>query len=129
MTLKKIDTIEAPAALGPYSQAVKANGFLFVSGQLPIDPKEGKIVETSIEGQTSQVLKNIEAILRSENLSWKDVVRCEIYLQNLSDFKTVNTLYGEKFPHEIKPARQTLEVSKIPLGALIEISCIALYSG
>ncbi len=127
--LKKIETNGAPAAIGPYSQAIAANGFLFVSGQIPIDPQAGKIVETSIEGQTGQVLANIEAILKSENLSWEHVVRCEIYLKNLSDFQMVNRLYGEKFTGPIKPARQTLGVSEIPLGALIEISCIACYNG
>ena len=123
--IQKIETTEAPAAIGPYSQAVEARGMLFISGQIPIDPKEGKIVEESIEGQTRQVLANIEAILKEAGLSWEDVVKTEVFLLNMNDFPTVNALYAEKVPHAIKPARQAIQVARLPLDARIEISCIA----
>lgn len=124
--MKKIETPHAPKALGPYSQAVAAGQFVFISGQIGIDPKTNTLVDSTIQGQTRQVLNNIEAILHAANLSWENLVKTEIYLTSMEDFQEVNKLYGEKFPHAIKPARQTLEVSKLPLNALIEISCIAL---
>ncbi len=123
-----IETKNAPKALGPYSQAIMVGAFLFVSGQVGIDPKTGKLVDSTIQAQTSQALTNIEAILAAAGLTWKDVVKTEIYLKNLSHFQEINTLYGAKFPHPVKPARQTMEVSRLPLDALIEISCIAYQS-
>lgn len=125
---KKIETPNAPKAIGPYSQAVETTDFVFISGQIPIDPTVGKIVEQTIEGQTRQVLANIEAILKESGLSWESIVRAEIFLQDLNDFQAVNTIYGEKFPHEIKPARQAVQVARLPLDSLIEISCIATKS-
>jgi 2-iminobutanoate/2-iminopropanoate deaminase len=125
--LKKVETSNAPAALGPYSQAVKAGSFLFISGQIPIDPKTGAVVERTIEAQTKQVLNNIEAILEAEGLLFKHVVKSEIYLKDMQDFQKMNELYAEKFSFSIKPARQTLQVAKLPLDVLIEISCIAYY--
>lgn len=122
---KKIETPHAPKAVGPYSQAIAANGLLLVSGQLPIDPKRGKIVEGGIVEQTGQVLANIEAILKAAGLSWEAVVRMEIFLKDMNDFGQVNTLYAEKFPHDIKPARQTIQAARLPMDVLIEISCIA----
>lgn len=122
--MRKIETDKAPKAIGPYSQAVLAGGFLFVSGQIPINPKTGKVDETTIEGQTKQVLTNIKAILEAAGLSFKNVVKTEIYLKDLQDFAVVNTLYGEVFCHEVKPARQTIQVARLPLDVLIEISCI-----
>ena len=121
---KKIETPNAPKAIGPYSQAVETKNFVFISGQIPIDPTVGKIVEQTIEGQTRQVLANIEAILKAAGQSWEAIVKTEIFLQDLNDFQTVNTIYGEKFPHDVKPARQAIQVARLPLDALIEISCI-----
>ncbi len=126
--MKKIETKKAPAAIGPYSQAVLAGSFLFVSGQIPLSPISGKVEENSIEGQTKQVLANLEAILEAAGLSFKHVVRCEIYLKDMQDFSVVNQLYGEKFCGPIQPARQTLQVAKLPLDVKIEISCIAAVS-
>lgn len=126
--IRKVETEEAPQAIGPYSQAVVAGDFLFASGQIPLDPKTGKVVEGGIEQQTIQVLNNLEAVLKAENLSFQQVVKMEVYLQEMGDFPLVNKLYAERFPHAVKPARQTMEVAKLPLGVLIEISCIAYRS-
>lgn len=123
--MKKIETEKAPKAIGPYSQATVAGQFVFVSGQLPIDPATGKIIEHTIEGQTKQVLANIKAILHVANLSFAHVVKTEIYLKNLEDFQKVNAIYAEHFSDPIKPARQTMQVARLPLDSLIEISCIA----
>lgn len=128
MTLRKIETIHAPKAIGPYSQAVGFERFLFVSGQIPIDPKTGKIVERTIEGQTRQVLANIETILQADGLGFENVVKTEIYVKDIGDFQVVNLIYAEKFPYSIKPARQLMQVARLPLDSLIEISCIAAKS-
>jgi 2-iminobutanoate/2-iminopropanoate deaminase len=126
--MKKIETEKAPKAIGPYSQAVEAGGFLFVSGQIPLDPTTGQLASATIQAQTKQVLDNLENILKAAGLSWKNVVRCEVFLKDLQDFKEMNTLYAERFPHEIKPARQTVQVARLPMDSLIEISCIATRS-
>jgi 2-iminobutanoate/2-iminopropanoate deaminase len=124
--MDKIETIHAPKAIGPYSQAILANNFLFVSGQLPIDPATGTLVESKIELQIDQVLNNIEAILQAAGISWQQVVKSEIFLQDLNDFAIVNAAYGKRVDQSTPPARQTVQVAKIPLGALVEISCIAI---
>ena len=121
----EVRTDEAPQAIGPYSQAIQAGDYLFISGQLSIDPSTGKFVEGTISEQTSLVLKNIEAILRSQGLSLKEVVKKEVYLKDMNDFKSMNMVYAGKFSHVVKPARQAMQVAKLPLDALIEISCIA----
>jgi 2-iminobutanoate/2-iminopropanoate deaminase len=126
MTLKKIETEKAPKAIGPYSQAVGFERLLFVSGQIPIDPKSGKLIEHTIEGQTRQVLANIEAILRADGLGFEHVVKAEIYVKDIGDFQIVNLIYAEKFSHPIKPARQLVQVARLPMDSLIEISCIAV---
>jgi 2-iminobutanoate/2-iminopropanoate deaminase len=124
--MDKIETSDAPKAIGPYSQAIRAGDFLFVSGQIPIDPRTGKIDATTIEAQTAQVLHNIEAILRAAHCDWSHVVKTEIYLQDLQDFQVVNMLYAEKFVGNVHPARQTVQVAKLPMNARLEISCIAM---
>lgn len=126
MKHQKIETEHAPKAIGPYSQAIKAPPFLFLSGMLPIDPKVGKIVETTIEGQTRQALHNIEEVLKAAGLTFQDVVRVEVYLKDLSDFQAMNGIYAQKFSHEPKPARHAFQVAKLPLDALVEITCTAL---
>jgi 2-iminobutanoate/2-iminopropanoate deaminase len=123
--LDKIETENAPKAIGPYSQAVQAGPFLFVSGQIPLDPKTGKLVEPTIRAQTVQVLDNIEAILKAANLTFADVVKTEVYLKDLQDFQEMNIFYAERFSHPIKPARQAMQVARLPLDVLIEISCVA----
>lgn len=121
----EVITEDAPKAIGPYSQAVAAGPFLFVSGQIPIDPKTGKLVENSIQAQTTQVLDNIEAILRAQDLSWEHVVKTEVYMKDLNDFAEMNAIYAERLSHPIKPARQAMQVAKLPLDVRIEISCVA----
>lgn len=120
---KIINTDKAPAAIGPYSQAILAGDFLFISGQLPLNPQTGTISETTIEGQTEQVLHNLQHILEEADLGFDDVVKSEIYLKDIADFAVVNKLYGTRFAS--KPARQTMQIGKLPLDARIEISCIA----
>lgn len=124
--IKKITTDQAPQAVGPYSQAIHAGSYLFISGQIAIDPTQGKLIGTSIEEQTLQVLNNIEAILAAEGLTLEHVIKTEVYMKDLKDFAQMNAVYAEKFTYPIKPARATIQVSKLPLDALIEISCIAL---
>lgn len=123
--ITKIATEQAPAAIGPYSQAICAGSHIFVSGQIAIDPATSKMAGETIEEQTVQVLKNIEAILAARGLTLENVVKTEVFLKDLKDFSVMNRIYAEKFSHEIKPARATIQVSKLPLDALVEISCIA----
>lgn len=124
-SIHEIRTMEAPQVIGPYSQAVCAGQYLFVSGQLALDPMTNMLIGNTIEEQTLQVLNNIEAILRAQNLSLKDIVKSEVYLKDMKDFKGMNSVYAEKFSNEIKPARQAMQVAKLPLDALVEISCVA----
>lgn len=123
--LEAFNPDNAPKVLGPYSHAIRAGDFLYVSGQLPINPESGQIESLDIEAQTEQVLKNIEIILKAAGAKFENVARCDIFLKNLRDFSKVNSIYGDCFRGACKPARQTIEVSKLPLDALIEISCIA----
>lgn len=120
---KTISTSNAPQAIGPYSQAVEANGFLFVSGQIPIIPATGQIPE-GIEAQTEQVMKNIGAILEAAGLNYTNVVKSTVLLKNISDFATMNGIYAKYFTSEC-PARAAFEVGNLPKGALIEIEVIA----
>lgn len=115
---------DAPSAIGPYSQAVKSQGFLFCSGQLPINPASGKIEATEAEGQATQVFANIRALLASQGLGVQNVVKATVFLQDMADFPKVNALYDAAFAGH-KPARSTVQVAKLPLGALIEIEVIA----
>ncbi|MBN2467162.1 MAG: RidA family protein [Deltaproteobacteria bacterium] len=119
-----IATDKAPAAIGPYSQAVKADGFIFCSGQLGIDPVTGMLVGDDIESQTRQVLNNIRALLGACGLDLTTVVKTTIFLADLDNFPVVNAIYGKEFGDHT-PARATVEVSRLPLDALIEIECIA----
>ena len=123
--IKPIQTAHAPKAIGPYSQAIIAENFMFISGQIPINPQTGKIEESSIEGQTRQVLHNIEAILKEAGLTFDHVVKSEIYVKDLDHFSVINLIYGAKFPGDHKPARQLMQVARLPMDSLIEISCIA----
>lgn len=125
---KKIETSKAPKALGPYSQAVQVGQFLFVSGQLPIDPNTSKLVEEDIRVQTNQVFENLAAILNASGCSFKDVVRYEVFLKDLSHFAILNEECAKHFNQPIPPARQTIQVAKLPLDAMVEISCIAVLT-
>lgn len=124
--MKKIETKNAPQAIGPYSQAVLAGSQLYISGQLPIDPATGKLVEADIRLQTSRVLDNLKAILSAAGCTFENVVRCDVFLKDMNDFGVVNEVYGHYFKQPIPPARQTIQVARLPLDALIEISCIAI---
>ena len=121
---KIISTNEAPAAIGPYSQAARSGRFLFCSGQIPLDPKSGQIVTGDVATQTRRVLDNIAAILRTERLTFENVVKTTIFLTNLADFQTVNEIYGSYFKED-PPARSTVQVSALPRGANVEIEVIA----
>jgi len=124
MSINVINTKKAPAAIGPYSQAIGAGGFLFLSGQIPIDPATGDIVPGRIEEQTKQVFKNILGILDEAGLSVSDVVKTTIFLWDIKDFNTVNLLYEGFFASPF-PARSCVAVSALPKGSLIEIEIIA----
>jgi len=121
---KTVSTNEAPAAIGPYSQAVRSGRFLFCSGQIPLDPKSGEIVSGDIAAQTRRVLDNIAAVLRAEGLTFDNVVKTTVFLTDLGDFQTVNEIYGSYFKEE-PPARSTVQISALPKGAKLEIEVIA----
>jgi 2-iminobutanoate/2-iminopropanoate deaminase len=120
-----ISTTAAPGAIGPYSQAVEANGTLYISGQVPIDPATGKIVEGGITEQTTQALKNIKAILLAAGYTLDDVVKSTCILSDMSDFKAMNEVYARFYTSE-QPARAAYAVNGLPLGALIEIETVAV---
>ncbi len=124
--MKFIESKSAPAPVGPYSQAIAAGGFLFCSGQIPLDPKTGAMVGETAEAQVEQVLKNMHAVLQAAGLGMSNVVKTVIFLQNMNDFAAVNKVYERHFGDH-KPARSTVEVAKLPKGALVEIECIAQY--
>ena len=121
---KVIETRHAPAAIGPYSQAIEIGDTVFLSGQIGLDPKKGTLVSGGIELETRQVLDNIREVLRAAGLGFHDVVKTTIFLINLADFEIVNAVYGEHFTEGF-PARSTVQVVALPRGALIEIEVIA----
>ena len=123
MKKEAISTLEAPQAIGPYSQGVKALGFLFVSGQIPLDPKTGKVVGTEIEAQTEQVMKNLQAILASQNVGFVHVVKTTVFITNMGEFPRFNEVYAKymKLPY---PARATVEVGRLPKDVLVEIEAV-----
>ena len=120
-----VATSNAPAALGPYSQAVKAEDFVFTAGQVGLDPTIGRLVEGGIEAETRQTLENISAILEAAGSSLSQVVKTTVYLQNFSDFPAMNKVYGEFFADD-PPARAGAGVAALPLGALVEIDAVAV---
>lgn len=124
MSRKTVATDKAPKAIGPYSQAVQAGGFLFCSGQIPLDPATGELKGAGIREQTEQVLENIAAILHASGLTFADVVKTTIYLVDLTHFAEVNEIYGRRFSAD-PPARSTVEVRGLPRGALVEIELVA----
>ena len=125
MTKKVIHTDRAPEAIGPYSQAIQAGDFLFLSGQIPLVPKTGELVKGDIRIQTRQVLENIRGVLESQGSGMKDVVKATIFLKEIGNFNQVNEIYATYFPSS-PPARSTVEVAKLPRDADIEIEMIAL---
>jgi 2-iminobutanoate/2-iminopropanoate deaminase len=124
MKREAVRTAGAPAAIGPYSQAVKAGGFLFCSGQIPLDPSTGNLVDGGIEAQAERVLKNLEAVLIAGGETLRSVVKTTVYLVDLGDFSAMNAVYGKFFPED-PPARATVQVVKLPAGARVEIDAVA----
>ncbi|MBI2681789.1 MAG: RidA family protein [Acidobacteriales bacterium] len=120
-----VATPDAPKALGPYSQAIKANGFVFVSGQTPINPINGIVMGGSADEQTEQALRNIAAILKAAGSSMDKVVRCGVFLKDMNDFAKMNAVYGKHFT-EPYPARTTVEAARLPKDVLVEIDVVAL---
>ena len=120
-----ISTENAPGAIGPYSQAVKTNGMVFCSGQIPIDVATGEFVSTDVAEQTEQVLKNLGAVLEAAGTSLNNVVKTTVFLANMSDFAAMNEVYARYFS-ENKPARATVQAAGLPRGARVEIECIAV---
>ena len=125
MNREAILTDKAPKAIGPYAQAIKANGFIYTAGQIPIDPKTGNFVEGGINEQTRQVLENLKAVLAAAGSSLDQVVKATVFLKNMADFPAMNEIYGEYFG-SAKPARSTVAVAELPRGALVEIDLVAL---
>jgi 2-iminobutanoate/2-iminopropanoate deaminase len=124
MPKSPVQTDRAPAAIGPYSQAVKVGSLVFCSGQIAIDPATGALVDGGVEAEARQVLHNLGEVLRAAGASFDEVVRTTIYLCDLGDFQSVNAIYAEHFPG-VAPARATVEVSALPRGARVEIDAIA----
>lgn len=120
-----ISTDKAPAAVGPYEQAIKVGNFIFTSGQIPLDPSTNKLVEGDIAIQTKRVMENLKSVLEASGTSFKNVIKTTIFLADLKNFEQVNKIYGEYFP-DGKPARSTVQVSALPKGAGIEIEMVAI---
>ena len=125
MSKEIIQTEHAPAAIGPYSQAVKKNGMVFVSGQIPIDPATGNLVAGDIKVQTRRVLNNVKAVLNAAGASLEDVVKATVFITNMDDFPLVNEVYSEFFQN-LPPARACVEVSRLPKSVRVEIEAIAV---
>jgi 2-iminobutanoate/2-iminopropanoate deaminase len=119
-----VTTDQAPVAIGPYSQAIVAGGFLFSAGQIALDPASGQIVDGGVTAQTERVMMNLFAVLQSAGLDWKDVVKTTVFLHDMADFPTVNEIYG-RILGDARPARSTVQVSALPRGALVEVDLVA----
>jgi 2-iminobutanoate/2-iminopropanoate deaminase len=124
MKKRVVQTDQAPKAIGPYSQAIQAGDFLFLSGQVPLDPKTGELVKGDVGQQTKQVLENIKGVLESQKLGMEDVVKVTIFIKNIANFNQVNEIYSTYFPTS-PPARSTVEVARLPRDVEIEIEAIA----
>ncbi|MEW6194809.1 MAG: RidA family protein [Bacteroidota bacterium] len=123
--LKVITSPDAPKAIGPYSQAIEANGFVFLSGQIAIDPATSTMIENDIEKQTRQIFANIRAVLKEAGTDITKVVKCTVFMIDLNDFAKMNKIYEEEFAGH-KPARSTVQVARLPKDALIEIECVVV---
>ena len=124
MAVEYLHTNDAPGAIGPYSQATKAGGFLFTAGQIALDPVSTQVVEGDVAAQADRVMKNLQAVLTAAGCAWKDVVKTTIFLADMNDFARVNEVYA-KFLGETKPARSTVAVAGLPRGVRVEIECVA----
>ena len=127
MSLTPVQTEKAPAAIGPYSQGIIANGFLFTAGQIALDPASGQIVGGDVVAQAERVLANLKAILDAASVTWSDVVKTTVYLLDMNDFPRVNEVYARALG-SARPARSTVQVSALPRGVLVEIDAIAAVS-
>ena len=125
MSKKAIQIEDAPAPVGSYSQAILQGNLLFISGQIPLNPKTGQIEQANIQVATNRVMLNIKALIESAGMQMNQIVKCSIFLKDLGDISTVNEIYSSYF-NDVYPARETVEVSKLPLDVPIEISCIAV---
>lgn len=125
MSMEVIHTDKAPAAIGPYEQAIKANGFVYTAGQIALQPETGELVEGGVEAQARRVLDNVTAVLEAAGTSWAQVVKTTIYLTDMADFGAVNAIY-ESYLGSGKPARTTVAVAGLPKGALVEVDVVAL---
>lgn len=123
MSVRTIHTDKAPAAIGPYSQGIIANGFLFTAGQIALDPATGQVVGGDVVAQTERVLANLQAILAEAGATWKDVVKTTVFLQDMSDFPRVNEVYA-RVMGEARPARSTVAVAGLPRGVMVEIEAV-----
>ena len=120
-----IQTKDAAAPIGPYNQAIRINGFLYTSGQIAIDPKTGETLFGSIEEETTRVMKSLEAILKEANMDFSDVIKTSIFISDMNDFASINNIYGAFFDEKSAPARETVQVARLPKDANVEISLIA----
>jgi 2-iminobutanoate/2-iminopropanoate deaminase len=123
VSLKIVHTEKAPAAIGPYSQGIVANGFLFTAGQIAIDPATGQVVTGNVAAQTERVMANLAAVLATVGASWTDVVKTTVYLHDMNEFPVVNEVYGKALG-DARPARSTVQVSALPRGVLVEIDAV-----
>lgn len=128
MTHRTIQTTDAPAAIGPYSQATLAQGLIFTAGQIALDPATGQVIEGDVGAQTERVLKNLAGVLGAAGASWGDVLKTTVYLRHMTDFPVVNEVYGRVLG-SARPARSTVEVAGLPKGVLVEIDAIATARG
>ena len=126
MRKKAILTKKAPLPIGPYNQAIQFDNLLFISGQIPLDPENGKLISSGIKEETNKVMTNIQCILEEAKMNFDNVVKTTIFLKNMNDFVEVNTEYAKFFENYIPPARETVQVSQLPKNVNIEISCIAI---
>ncbi len=128
MALEHISTEHAPAAIGPYSQAISAGGFLFTAGQIPLDPVSMQVVEGDVVAQAEQVLKNLAAVLAQAGCAWSDVVKTTVFITNMADFPRINDAYARALG-DARPARSTVQVSALPRGVAVEIEAVAKLPG
>ena len=126
MRKKAILTKKAPLPIGPYNQAIQFDNLLFISGQIPLNPKNGKLISSGIKEETNKVMINIQYILEEAKMNFNNVVKTTIFLKNMNDFVEMNTEYAKFFENYIPPARETVQVSQLPKNVNIEISCIAI---
>ena len=125
MSVRIVHTEKAPAAIGPYSQAIVAGNFVYTAGQIPLDPVTGQIVQGDVTVQTERVMRNLAAVLEAAGTSWAHVVKTTVFLQDMADFPRVNEVYGRMIG-DARPARSTVQVSALPRGVLVEIDAVAL---